>query len=136
MLNSNFWRATVLVVLLAILALGSTSAATAAPRTRAMLYHDGELVRTFVVPAPLPHGGIDPLFMVTNGVTEQVSVIAVAPGDQGYHGGAWAVYLVTFNTGVTPYLLTSDEAVQAAEAAGDVTVTRAPNLDNRCPVQP
>jgi hypothetical protein len=35
---------------------------------------------------------------------------------------------------VTPYLLTSDEAVAAAEAAGDVTVTRAPEADNRCPV--
>jgi hypothetical protein len=43
---------------------------------------------------------------------------------------------VTFNTGVTPYLLTSDEDVAAAEAAGDVTVTRQPEMDNRCPVMP
>ncbi len=43
---------------------------------------------------------------------------------------------VTFNAGVTPYLLTSDEAVFAAEAAGDVTVTRTPDADFRCPVQP
>jgi hypothetical protein len=34
----------------------------------------------------------------------------------------------------TPYLLTSDEAVIAAKAAGDVTVTRAGDADFRCPV--
>jgi hypothetical protein len=41
---------------------------------------------------------------------------------------------VTFKAGVTPYILTSDEAVMAAVDAGDVTVVRAPDLDNRCPV--
>jgi hypothetical protein len=41
---------------------------------------------------------------------------------------------VTFNDGVTPYLLTSDEAVAAAQSAGDVTVTRAPDADFRCPI--
>jgi len=41
---------------------------------------------------------------------------------------------VTFRTGITPYLLTSDEAVFAARAAGDVTVTRVPENDFRCPV--
>jgi hypothetical protein len=60
----------------------------------------------------------------------------VAPGDGPYHGGAWAVYLVTFNDGVAPYLLTSDEAVMSAESGGDVTVARAPDHDFRCPVQP
>ena len=124
-----------LLLLLPLLGGAATPALADAP-ARGMLYHDGALVRTFVVPAPLPHGGIDPLYMVTNGVSGQVSVIAVAPGDAGYHGGAWAVSLVTFNAGVTPYLLTSDETVLAAAAAGDVTVTRAPALDNRCPVQP
>jgi hypothetical protein len=43
---------------------------------------------------------------------------------------------VTFEDGVTPYLLTSDEAVFAAEAAGDVTVIRDPGQDFRCPVLP
>ncbi len=44
--------------------------------------------------------------------------------------------LVTFNAGVTPHLLTSAQAVQTAAAAGDVTVTRVPAADFRCPVQP
>lgn len=71
---------------------------------------------------------------MTNGVGGQLGIAGVAPGDGPYHGGAWAVYLVTFANGMTPYLLTSDEAVRAAEAAGDVTVTRAPERDFRCPV--
>jgi hypothetical protein len=100
------------------------------------LYHDGEIVRTFAPPASIPHGGIDPLYSFTNGVEGQLSVTAVAPGDGDYHGGRWAVYTVTFNKGIEPYLITSDEAVFLAEASGDVTVTRTPEADNRCPVLP
>ena len=122
-----------LVVLLAALAIWPL-ATHAAPRTFGRLYHDGTIVRTFGVPAPLPQGGSDPLFVVTNGVAEQLSITTFAPGDPGYRGGAWAVYKVTFT--VTPYLLTSDEAVEAAQARGDVTVIRAPDRDFRCPVQP
>ena len=107
-----------------------------AKTTKSVLYHDGGIVRTVVTPAPLPHGGTDPFYSVTNGVEGQLGIAGVAPGDGPYHGGAWAVNTVTFNEGVTAYLLTSDEAVFAAEAAGDVTVTRVPDADFRCPVQP
>jgi hypothetical protein len=82
----------------------------------------------------LPHGGTDPLYQITNGVTGQLGVAADGPGDPNYHGGAWAVYTVTFNDGVTPYLLTSEEDVEQAEADGDITITRHPELDNRCPI--
>ncbi len=101
------------------------------------LFHDGAVVRTVVVPANVPDGtGTDPFFNVTNGATGQLGIAGVVPGDSGYHGGSWQVWLVTFNTGTTPYLLTSDEAVTAAQAAGDVTVARAAAADFRCPVQP
>ena len=109
-------------------------AASAARPPRAMLYLDGETVRTIALPAAIPHGGRDPIYVVTNGTSEQLGIASVGPGYPGYHGGQWAVYTVTFNEGVTPYLLTSDEDVQAAEDAGDVTVTRQPEMDNRCPV--
>lgn len=102
--------------------------------TRSMLFHNGALVRTVAVPAAMPNGGIDPLYMVTNGVSGQLSITAVGPGETGYHGGAWAVYSVTFIASTTPYLLTSESEVRAAETAGDVTVSRMPDLDNRCPV--
>jgi hypothetical protein len=111
---------------------GSASAKT----TKSVLYHDGSVVRTVVPPSAFPNQGTDPFYSVTNGAEGQLGIAGVAPGDGPYHGGAWAVNTVTFNQGVTPYLLTSDEAVFAAEAAGDVTVTRAPDADFRCPVQP
>jgi hypothetical protein len=111
---------------------GQASAMT----TKSTLYHDGDVVRTVVNPSRLPKGGSDPFYSVTNGVEGQLGIAGVAPGDGPYHGGAWAVNMVTFNAGVTPYLLTSDEAVFAAEASGDVTVTRVPEADFRCPILP
>jgi hypothetical protein len=111
---------------------GSASATTG----KGMLFHNGDVVRTVVNSGAIPHEGTDPFYMVTNGAEGQLGIAGVAPGDGPYHGGAWAVNLVTFNPGVDPYLLTSDEAVFAAEAAGDVTVTRNPDADFRCPVLP
>jgi hypothetical protein len=102
---------------------------------KGFLFHDGAVVGTVVAPAHVaPGSGTDPFFNVTNGAAGQLGIAGVAPGDGPYHGGDWQVWLVTFEDGVTPYLLTSDEAVFAAEAAGDVTVTRAPDADFRCPV--
>jgi hypothetical protein len=102
---------------------------------KVQLFHDGTVVGTVVTPAPIAAGsGTDPFYNVTNGAAGQLGIAGVAPGDGPYHGGSWQVYLVTFNPGVTPYLLTSDEAVVAAKAAGDATVTRAGDADFRCPV--
>jgi hypothetical protein len=102
---------------------------------KGFLFHNGAVVGTVVVPAHVPAGsGSDPLYNVTNGADGQLGIAGVAPGDGSYHGGDWQVWLVSFNEGVTPYLLTSDEAVAAAQTAGDVTVTRAPNADFRCPI--
>jgi hypothetical protein len=105
----------------------------AATTGKGFLYHDGTMVGTVVTPASVPAGsGTDPFYKVTNGVTDQLGIAGVAPGDGPYHGGDWQVWTVTFN--VTPYLLTSDEAVLAAQQAGDVTVTRATSADFRCPI--
>ena len=102
---------------------------------KGQLFHDGTVVGTVVTPAPIaPGSGTDPFYKVSNGAAGQLGIAGVAPGDGPYHGGSWQVYLVTFNPGVTAYLLISDEAVIAARDAGDVTVTRAGNADFRCPV--
>src|SRR5436190_14526581 len=102
---------------------------------KGQLFHDGAVVGTVVTPSPIAAGsGTDPFYKVTNGAAGQLGIAGVAPGDGPYHGGSWQVYLVTFNSGVSPYLLTSDEPVIAAKAAGDVTVTRAGDADFRCPV--
>ena len=106
-----------------------------ATTSKGQLFHDGAVVGTVVTPSPIAAGnGTDPFFKVTNGVAGQLGIAGVAPGDGPYHGGAWQVFTVTFDAGVTPYLLTSDEAVMAAEQAGDVTVTRAASADFRCPI--
>jgi hypothetical protein len=110
--------------------------ATPASATAGMgsLFHDGAVVGTVVPPVAIPGAGTDPFYTVTNGTPGQLGIAGVAPGDGPYHGGAWEVFTVTFAPGVTPYLLTSDEAVFTARAAGDVAVARNAGADFRCPV--
>ena len=104
--------------------------AHAAQPTFGELYYEGEVVGTVIPPARSPRQGRDNLYAIPN----QLAVIGVAPGDRGYHGGHWAVNGVTWN--VSPYLLTSEADVLAAAMAGDITVTRMPGMDFRCPVLP
>jgi hypothetical protein len=97
------------------------------------LYYDGATVRTVATPTSMPGRGTDPIYAFPGAKAEgQLAVTAVAPGDAGFHGGKWAVHLVTWN--VDPYLLTSDEAIAAAHMDGDISVTRAPEADFQCPV--
>jgi len=98
------------------------------------LYFNGTIVHTVVPPASFPNAGVDNFYKVTNGAEGQLGITAVAPGEPNYHGGHWKVFKVTFNGGVTPYLLTSETAVIAAEN-GDVTVERAAAEDFLCPIQ-
>jgi hypothetical protein len=100
------------------------------------LYYNGTIVRTVVPPAAFPNTGIDNFYKVTNGVAGQLGIASVAPGADGYHGGHWKVFSVTFNVEATPVLLTSQAAVLAAQNAGTVTVTRNASADFLCPVQP
>src|SRR6266508_3819968 len=87
--------------------------ALAAEPVKTTIWLDGTQVRTILPPAASPQEGTDPFYMVpgTGGVA------AVGPGDAGYHGGRWQVYLVSWN--VAMYPLTSDEAIAEAAAAGD-----------------
>jgi hypothetical protein len=100
------------------------------------LYFNGTIVRTVVTPSAFPNAGLDNFYKVTNGATGQLGIASVAPGSADYHGGAWKVFTVTFNRGDTPTLLTSEQAVLSAQAAGMVTVTRNTAADFRCPIQP
>ena len=98
------------------------------------LYYEGEVVRTVVPPASNPFQGRDNIYPIDGGAEGQLPVAAVAPGDRDYHGGKWAVNLVEWNT--EPYLLTSEDEILDAAAAGDVTITRVPGNDFKCPIQP
>lgn len=118
---------------LAILLVSVIPASATGP-TFGYLYYNGGEVRTIVPPAAVPGPGRDALYVVVNGVLEQLGIAGVAPGDRNYHGGWWAVYTVTFT--VEPYLLTSEDDVLDAQAYGDVTLVRVPPADFRCPIQP
>ena len=96
-------------------------------------FYDGDSVRTVVPPAAFPNEGTDPFYAVMGGFPDQKAVVGLAPGDAGYNGGHWAFHSVTWND--TPYLLTSEDAILAAAAAGDVTITRVAANDFLCPIQ-
>ncbi len=98
-------------------------------------YYNGQMVRTVVPPAASPQEGTDNFYGFPGAAAVgQLGVVGVIPGVPGYHGGHWRFHAVTWN--VTPYLLTSEAAVLAAAAAGDVTATRIPANDFKCPIQP
>jgi hypothetical protein len=99
------------------------------------LFLNGGVVGTVVVPAHVaPGSGEDPFYEVTNGASGQLGIAGVGPGEPGYHGGDWEVFTVTFNTGISPYVLKSAAAVQAAAQSEDVTIVRQPGQDFRCPI--
>jgi hypothetical protein len=127
-------RRSLVVIVTVAAGLAALAGSASAGTMKGTLFHDGDVVGTVVNSGAIPHQGTDPFYMVTNGVEGQLGIAGEAPGDPGYNGGSWAVNEVTFNQGVTPYLLTSDEAVMQAEAAGDVTVVRNEDADFRCPV--
>jgi hypothetical protein len=123
-------------VILAVLALPATAQADTPPFVfpDSCCYLDGAVVRTVVPPAAAPNAGRDDFYAVMGGVAAQKGVVAVGPGSAGYHGGDWKFFAVTWN--VEPYLLTSADAVLAAQAAGDVAITRVAENDFKCPIQP
>ena len=124
----------IVAIALALLMFSTPAAAEPAAGFGA-LYYDGDVVGTVVPPAAAPMQGKDPIYPVTNGAEGQLPVAGVGPGDRDYHGGKWAVYLVTFLVDVEPYLMTSEEEVMEAYYAGDVTITRAVEADFKCPIQ-
>lgn len=125
-----------LILALAMLAMSVTPALADRPPfvfPGGCCYYEGAIVRTVVPPAATPDDGRDNFYAIMGGVPGQKAIVAVAPGDEGYHGGDWAFHSVAWN--VAPYLLTSEADVLAAEASGDVTITRVPANDFKCPIQ-
>jgi hypothetical protein len=123
-----------LIIICIMIILTSAMLASAARPGFGNLFYDGDIVRTVIPPAAMTKEGVDNLYVVQNGISGQMPIAAVAPGDTDYHGGKWAVYTVMWE--VDPYLLTSEEDVLMAEEDGDVTVARVPENDFKCPIQP
>ena len=68
-------------------------------------------------------------------MTAYLGIAGDGPSSPDYRGGLWAVNVVTFTPGTTPFLLTSAQAVLTAQSLGEVIVTRNPAADFRCPIQ-
>jgi hypothetical protein len=79
-----------------------------------------------------PGNKVAPLWTVTNPAAGQHNVVDTVPGRADY-SPLWQINMVTFKSGVTPYLLKSKADVDAAVAKGDVTVTATTTVVN-CPV--
>lgn len=130
----------VLTAILAMLGTGAPPASADAPPfvfPDGCCFYQGAMVRTVVPPAAFPHDGRDNFYAFPGGAAAgQKAVVGVAPGDTDYHGGQWKFHAVTFAAGVTPYLLTYESAILAAQAAGDVAITHLPSQDFLCPIQP
>ena len=125
--------AAVLVAGAAFLALPAASAL--ASTAHGKVFFNGQVVGTIVTPAAVPNGGTDPFYEVSGGVAGQLGIVGDGPGSPDYRGGLWAVNDVTFTPGTTPFLLTSAQAVRTAQSLGEVTITRNPAADFRCPIQ-
>ena len=107
--------------------------AHAAKPASSTIWLNGVEVHTIAPPAHVAAGsGTDTLYVIPN----QSAVAVAGPGSPNYHGGRWAVFAVAWNPGSTPVPLTSAEMVQNELAAGHITITRQPEQDNRCPLQP
>jgi hypothetical protein len=84
-------------------------------------------------PIKLSRGNrVAPIWVVTNGVEAQRNIIDTVPGRRDYTP-LWAVRMVTWKDGVTPRVLRSKGAVDAAVRAGQATVEPMPIVVN-CPV--
>lgn len=125
----------VATALVAVTALAGTTAAAGQP-FGAIYAHD-QVFRVFGNAAHVPDGtGTDPFAKFTNSTNSaQLGVAEFAPGDPGdSHGGRWAVYQVTWTAGDSSTLVTSWEQLEALAQSGDLTLTRTPAADFRCPV--
>jgi hypothetical protein len=79
-----------------------------------------------------PGNKLAPIWAVTNGAAGQHNIIDTVPGKADY-SPLWQVNMVMFKDGATPHLLKSKADVDAAVAAGEVTVTQT-NMVVNCPV--
>jgi hypothetical protein len=79
-----------------------------------------------------PGNKLAPIWAVTNGVGGQHNIVDTVPGRNDY-SPLWQLNMVTFKSGVTPYLLKSKADVDAAVSKGDATIQQTSTVVN-CPV--
>jgi hypothetical protein len=130
---------------LAVCALAASATAAPASHARAAAttikkkpvtpgFYNGKMIGYFDFgPIKLKPGNkLRPIWAVTNGATGQHNIVNTVPGQADY-SPLWQLNMVTFKSGVTPYLLKSKDDVDAAFQKGDVTIQRTSTIVN-CPV--
>jgi hypothetical protein len=105
-------------------------------QTRVAGYSGGHVIHYYDLgPVKVaPGNDVVPLYAVTNGVDGQHNVTGdtIASGRTAYPP-LWAITKVTWKPGATPRRLTSYAAIERAEAAGQVTLTKTTLVVN-CPL--
>jgi hypothetical protein len=97
-------------------------------------FYEGKVIHYFDFgPIKLKPGNkLAPIWSVTNGPAGQHNIVDTVPGHADY-SPLWQVSTVTWKRSAAPRVLRSAAAVEAAEKAGEVTVTKTPAVVN-CPV--
>ena len=125
-------RKTIVIAIAALLAIGLIAAPASAARggekgspiVESLINVDGVTYGTILLGAlPYNNGNahsFDTLYVFPNG--DQAPVAEYAPGDKEYNGGRWLPTPVTWNVEPVDGGLTSAAAVEAAAAAGHVTI--------------
>jgi hypothetical protein len=112
------FRATLLGAALLLALLASAQAQQEGPPAN-RIYANDELFTGVNAPRDLPNRGtFDTIYVLGSGLA---SVADAGPGDPSYNGGRWEVHMVTWNT-IEPTQFTNDEQVEAAAAAGQITI--------------
>ncbi|TAJ99608.1 MAG: hypothetical protein EPO36_11155 [Chloroflexota bacterium] len=91
-------------------------------------YVDDVRYRTVGTPTDFSNTGApdftyDRIYALGSGL---INVAETKPGDTDFNGGRWAVYPITWATGVTPVQLTNDADILAWEAAGLLSIADSP----------
>jgi hypothetical protein len=79
-----------------------------------------------------PGNKLAPIWTITNAAARQHNIIDTVPGQSDY-SPLWQLNMVTFKSGIAPYLLKSKADVDAAVQKGDATVQQTSTVVN-CPV--
>ena len=105
-------------VLLFLAGVTSANAQQAGPPAN-RIYANDELFTGVNTPRDLPNQGLfDTIYVLGSGLA---SVADSGPGDPEFNGGRWEVRIVTWNT-IEHTQFTNDEQVEAAAAAGQITI--------------
>ncbi len=125
-----------LAVTAGLLAISAFAGPVSAGRDFGAVYANDQIYRVFGNKANVPDGtGTDPFAIFTNSTADsQFGVAEFAPGLIGHHGGRWAIYRATWTTGDSSVRITSWSQLESYAASGDLTLTRDPQADFRCPV--